>query len=378
MEVQNARFIFFNTTEGATEEPVRVRGTNVSATPTLDPSVTGTFIMDLDDVHGEGLRILQLGDKLACYFDTGVIFLLPTLVSTAPYVKQVRTTSRGLLSTHALVDVGSGVHFGIFNDGWFFLDSTGRWIEAGTRTVEGKTHHKWRETFYSLLNWDERARVVVGVDHTDRSIRIAFPTGSNSDPDTVWTYDVERDTVWPQNYGDYPPNAWGSFDDVATDETWATISGTWDSIGSSATWSQYGQRTARTRQVHGTTGGLVFRHDASLASQDGESTIYQWENHASNRGLPAMNRRSDRLHVGYTRIEPDPSAITAKIKSPDASVEDSIAQTKGGDGDREVDFITGRVNHQRLGFGVSGMLPVRLNEFQFSYLIEGDEERHAS
>lgn len=381
------RVVFLNTVEGLSEFPFRLRWTNISSNPTLDPEITGTGFVDLIEVEGQGLKVMPLGnDAMACYFDNGVVLVRRVFVATQAFSREFVTIGRGLLSSFSVVDLGSGVHFGIFTDGWFFFDATGRWIEAGVRNINGKINHKWKETFYNQLNFDNRDRVVLGLDRTNRFVRISFPTqespaaGTNVNPDTVWIYDLEQDAVWPDIYpGSQTPNIWGNFDDQVADTAWDDFlaTDTWNS--SSATWNEFGLRTGRERPTHGSIDGFVFRHSQNLFQRDGTSPSYLWETHVKHRGLPSLMKNTDRLHMSYKRLTDqgggNPPPVTFTLKSEDARTDTPITQNKGADGTLQIDYVDARQAGNRLGFGVSGQGPVRISSFQFQYIIHGLQEK---
>src|SRR3990167_377060 len=140
------RIFFLNTSEAGTGFPNRLRGTTRSATPSL--SGLGSVLISFDEIQADGVACRKLGSSMAVYFRRGVAFCRETGNITVPVVRDYVSLERGLVGTLAVCDLGSGVHFGIFNDGWFLLDDHGRFTEVGLREIEGSAHSKWRQTFY--------------------------------------------------------------------------------------------------------------------------------------------------------------------------------------------------------------------------------------
>ena len=83
-----------------------------------------------------------------------------------------------------------------------------------------------------------------------------------------------------------------------------------------------------------------------------------------------------RIMAGVVGLgEADPPDISVTVESNSGVAETTtINQTKGTDGTDQVDFGSGRVSGERLGYTVSGVHPVKLFGFQIDYDIEGTEE----
>jgi hypothetical protein len=205
------RMNWLNTTEGTVKHPNRLRW---GAVGTADPAEAnvGAGRLDMGEFKRHGLRVETLGNQLACYFGDGVAFVTRTGSPVDPYRYQVISKTRGLLSTHSLCAYHANVHFGIFDDGWWKLNSSGQWEPVGVIEVpEGGGRevlmHKWRNTFYSQLDLDRRHQITTVYDPETRSIRIAWPQVGNTHM-VVWTYDVDQDRVWP--YGTVDMTQWAS------------------------------------------------------------------------------------------------------------------------------------------------------------------------
>ena len=379
VETFGSRLVFANTRENSVAYPSRVRWTNVSASPTLDEGTVGTGFTTLDDLEGEGLRLLKLGNVLACYFDKGVALLQPTILPTAAFARQFVSHDRGLLSTHSAVNLGSGVHFGIFNDGWFFFESTGRWTERGIRNVGGRRYHAFKDEFYNSLNFNSRSRVTCALDRNRRFIRIAFPTavGDTEDataPDTVWIYDVDTDTVWPDEYNTNQPNCWGEYEDLTADQSWDSFSGDLWKDNDDIRWGEYGSRAGKFRQTHGTTDGLVFRHagDATERLKDGQTSSWLWQGHRQDMDSPILWKMGDKLYVRYVRQDTGQPFTAQVITEQGGSAGTSMAQLKGFEGTEQIDYVNVRTSGKRLGVQISGMGKVSLRGFDLQYILHGD------
>jgi hypothetical protein len=365
------RVLFLNTVEGGSQFPWRIRYPTVGFAGTDPFAETGSGFIDLPEMESEGLRLLLIGDVLAVYFRRGVALVRRTFLSDLPFTVEPLSTSRGLLSRHSIVNIGSGVHFGLFNDGWFFLDSTGGWTEAGIATFEDRREHKWLRTFYDSLDWNNKDRVVCGYDPFNRWVRIAFPlTGGNGEPTEIWTYDIQNDRVWKDSYPNNV-NIWGEFDDeVSAATTWDGATGTWDE--QTQTWREMAANTGQRRVVHGTANGLVFRHDPGLFEKDGSVSAFDWQSHALDLGASSAIKVGDRLWLEYTR-QTDTPVVSLSVGNQTTTQTSTITLNKGNSGTIQYDYAPFRVSGHRLDIGLAGNAPVEINSLQLNYLIEGTE-----
>jgi hypothetical protein len=354
----------------------RLIWTNKGAAASFNLSGTGAGRADFIDIKGQGLAVKNLGQLVVLYFDSAVVILERTGIATDPFRRRYTSEDRGLLSTHSVVKLGSGVHFGLFTDGWFFFDEQTRWEEAGVRTTDGGSFHKWHKTFYELLDWDNRDRVVCAYDAVNRFVRISFPTRGNSNPNLVWTYDLLTDTVWPdENYGSNAPNCWGRWFDIAeTGTTIDNLPGDIDDLSSPI--DSYSPTRGRERLLHGTIGGNVFRHDPFLVSQDGSLPVYRYQSKLIQVGGTHLQKTGKRLVVGYKRIQPtsgdSPSPITAVLRADSGqSSQRSIPQTKGAVSTTQTDWVAGQVSGIHLGWDVSGVAPVEITSTDMLVTVLG-------
>jgi hypothetical protein len=264
VETWNGRVYFLNTSEAGTRRSQRLRRT-AKFTADVDPAVVGAGFYDFRDFQGEGLRVETLGDVLAVYFSDGVAFLRPTGVPTNPDEPQIIDTKRGLIGTHAVTAMGRNVHFGIFTDGWWLLDQSGRWQEVGVSNLDGKSVPKWRETFYELLPPAYRHRVQVYYDQPANLVYITLPTDDFPSPQQVWIYDPMSDRVFIENY---PVTCFGSYTPILVAAvTIDALPGTIDSLA--GTIESYGSVAASSKvRVHGDPSGYVYKHDRSLVGYD--------------------------------------------------------------------------------------------------------------
>ena len=174
VELWGDRLNFLNTVESGTRHRQRLRRTAIG---NADPDTTndGSGALDFLDFNGEGLRVESLGNVLACYFEDGISFVRRTGQSASPYTVQTVTTERGLLATHALCNLGAGVYFGIFTDGWFYITENGQFKEVGSVDIEGNPQNKFTDSFYTRLQMDKRARIDCRYDAVNKWVWITAP-----------------------------------------------------------------------------------------------------------------------------------------------------------------------------------------------------------
>lgn len=371
VEVAEDRVLALNVSEAGTRRINRLLWTHKAAAPSFSTVNVGAGFADFVDVKGQGLKVMNLGQLVALYFESAVVVLQKTRVDVDPFRRVFTSHDRGILSTHSVVQLGSGVHFGIFTDGWFFFDDQARWEEVGVRTANGTAFHKWHKTFYELLDWENRSRVVCIYDPVNRFVRISFPTRGQTNPDMVWNYDILTDSVWPdEGYGSAAPNIWGTWFDVATAAgTWATPGATvpgstpWDSVP--GVWDDYAATRGRYRTLHGTTSGLVFKHDPFIVTRDGSLGAYRYKSPQLAVGGTALQRTAKRLIVGYERqissggSDPSPISTTLHADSGQSATR-AIPQTKGQAGTFQTDWVAGQVSGVHVGWEISGTAPITI------------------
>ena len=365
------RLNFFNVTDtGGTARPYRLQFTNINAAPDLTSA--GSGYIDFTEMESEGLRVETLGDMLACYFRNGVVLLQRTLLSSVPYNQNIVSTQRGLLSTHSLVNIGSGLHFGIFTDGWFFLDSNGRWTEAGVKNLGGRLERKWNETFYTSLDWSNRDRVCLTYDPINHFIRIAFPSaGGSGDPDEVWTYSIKNDAVWKNDYATYGDvNCWGEFEDESGGYTYATISthpdgDAYDDL-EHIRYVDLAAHTGQRHVVHGTIEGYVYRHDPLLITKDGDTPSWEWQSYELDLGSPTIPKTADKIWVEYERQSAAPQ-LEVKVNGQGEQQSANLTLDQGSLNEYQEDYVGFRLTASRLGIELGGSAPVELHGLQLNY-----------
>jgi hypothetical protein len=262
------RLFFLNTSENASAKPQRLRWSKVGwttvAATNFDASSAGAGASDMTYFKGRGVKVLPIGDKLACYFEDGVALVRWTGNVTAPLTIDYANRNRGLLGVRAVVDLGGGVHFGAFTDGFFFLNARGEWNEAGTEVQAGTRVRKFTDYFFSNVSRKNEHRIVMHYDEKNHWVRISWPdTGQlvSGLPDNEWVYELGADRMWPQiatltglsNGTNAYPTAYATVKNVAGNDM---------------------------QVIHGTTTGHVYAHVASTHLRDGTapafalSTIY--------------------------------------------------------------------------------------------------------
>lgn len=266
VETWNGRVYFLNTEEAGTRYHRRLRRT-AKFTCDPDPTIVGAGHYDFSEFQGEGLRIETLGDVLAVYFSDSVAFMRPTGVPTSPDEPQVISPERGLLGTHCVTPIGRNVHFGIFTDGWWLLDQSGRWQELGIVNMNGKIVPKWRQTFYGSIPPTQRHRIYCYYDQPDNLIYITRPTDNQPDPAEVWIYDPSSDRVFIENY---PVTCFGTITPPSqTGTAIQDLPGTIDDL--TGTIDSYGVIAGYPKvRVHGDLAGFVYEHRRNIVGYHGQ------------------------------------------------------------------------------------------------------------
>jgi hypothetical protein len=389
VESADDRLVFLGTNEGGTSFFNRVRWTTVGSNATLTPTSLGAGFINLDELS-VGLKVLRSGHTIAAYFDNGVAVLTRTGLAAEAFRRVYISHERGLLGTHAVTQLGGGWHFGIFTDGWYIVNpAQNEWREVGLRDINGKLFPKWRDTFYSILNRDAVGRIALAFDRDTHHIKIAFPTGQSTANDTVWDYDIDEDSVWPDGgYGTDVPNIWGKpgFDED-TSVAWSAFAvgdpaildaGDWGDTPE--TWASFANQAVRFLPTHGTTAGYVFRHiqpGGALTRELSTGTVtptYSYQSHLSPLGHQSQLKVIDKLHVSYIKdSSQEPIGVTTR--SANQSFTANMNTTKGNDGEVQVEPISpGRVAGNYIGYTLAGTGPVRLPGVEVEYEFEGGQE----
>jgi len=340
VETWNGRVYFLNTSEAGTRKSRRLRRT-AKFTAHPNTATVGSGFYDFNDFNGEGLRAETLGDVLAVYFTDGVAFMRPTGNPTSPDEPQIISTERGLISTHSVTSIGRNVHFGIFTDGWWLLDQSGRWQEVGITQLNNKVVPKWRQTFYGLLDTATRHRLYCYYDQPSNLVYIALPTEDAPDPTQVWIYDPTSDRVFVENYsvtcfGTMTPlSQTGTLIDSLTG-TIDQLSGTIDSFSAVPGFPKV--------RVHGDLTGFVYSHRSDISGYHSASTSPVITDPAWNIALglrsPAGMRNLttiDRVSVEYFNHDNAANvAVQFSGSSSDNTQTESLPLNDGGNEDLQV------------------------------------------
>ncbi len=372
VELYDDRLVFLNTGESGEERTKRCRWTTIATTPALTGA--GSGFIDMNELQGDGLRVLKFEDLAAAYFEDGVVLLRRTGNRTNPFNIQYLTKERGLMGTFAVTRLSSDLHFGIFSDGWFFLNSQGQWTEAGLVTIGDIKVQKWSRTFYNILDTSRKNETVVSHDqYTDR-IRIAFPLTDGTN--TVWVYDRKADTVWPAD--PYEVTIWG--DAVSTVQeaiAWSDfpIGDLWSTTGGD--WADYGAILGERVVLHGTEDGLVLLHSQAHVARDGDQPTWIFRTHKQS-GLNARTlKTTDTLAIDH-QVRGESSSVSAFFTSQSTTVvsENFDLQTENGSaGFRDTSVVHGTLTDMSIGFGVSGVGEVKFYSFQPEFRTETTDKK---
>jgi hypothetical protein len=322
--VFDARAMYFSTVENldpavppATQHPRRVRWSAIGHPFLLDPgyeNAAGTIFgvgagrMDLDEFQGEGVAIEVMGrTAVAAYFDDGVAFLRRTGRPEEAFEREIISRKRGLLATRAIANVGEGLHFGIFTDGWFFLNESGEWTEVGRAEGEerGQSIYKWKETFYNQLLRNAVHKLTVAYDPNRKMIQIAWPSADDPVPselNTVWYYDVTSNRVYENTYiedylTDMTPRAWGV--------TPPQIHQSGGVVTPTHIADEFNERAHERVVVHGDELGKVYAQDVSLDQYANQNIFWDFELKGTAFGLdPFVMKTVDRIWIEY-EVQPN-------------------------------------------------------------------------
>ena len=388
------RIYYGNTIENGTHYHQRIRRT---ALFTADPTnlTIGYGAMDLREFSGDLLRLEKLGSIMAAYFEDGTAFIRSTDVATAPDAYHVLKEHRGLLSTHSMVSIGDQEHFGIFDDGWFKLDASGRFTELGITNVNGAEIPKWRRTFYENLDMANRNRLFCSYD--GEFVRIIYPRIGYDDASEVWIYDPRTDRVWIEDYldGNYITvfgeasiaisaalnwNSIAALYDARGGDAWSTILGSWASMA-----AKFGLKAL----VHGNAGGYVLIHNPDFIQRLNTMTAaleyptYEFHSVVSSFDEPRLLKTANEILIEYIYTN-SPDAVLTVVGNPlrpdgtphtPETYNIDLTPTNRQPGE----VLTVRQDYDftdtELGFELSGTSPVLFRSFESSYTIYPWEER---
>jgi hypothetical protein len=322
------RLLCLNTIENGVKYPARLRYTTIGwTTPTAgyssNPNIwgdPGSGILNFGQFFGVGLRLLEIGDRIVLYFEDGVSFLDRTGDFTNPYAGTYLTKhrGRGLISAGAVCDVGGGVHFGAFTDGFFLLSQDGTWTELGTQVVSSYQQtaagqrpvhiRKWFDYFTVNLNQQYRSRIRCDYNEERRFVYFSWPDlASSGTNNRVWCVDIYHDRVWPVNWanpmiGIHPqwPFAMNRFRAPARPgRTWGQIPDRWIDRWTDP-WTTWQAVPGLLMNVHGTENGMVWVRDQALVARDGTYTpTFLLQSAPMSYGQPYMAKNLSRRWMEY-------------------------------------------------------------------------------
>ncbi len=366
------RVFFLNTSEAGTPFPNRLRGTTRSATPSL--SGLGAVLISFDEIQADGLAVRKIGSSLAVYFRKGVAFCRETGNLTVPVIRDYVSLERGLIGTFAVTDLGGGVHFGIFNDGWFLLDDNGRFLEIGQRDVGGQKYNKWRTTFYRELNMQRADRVSVAYDSPRRLVWVLWPDEGSDDPNRLWAYHIDTDSVWPQdNIFEAYPNILGRTASTSEATSYSTITTTYE--GESMTYADFDQKQGEELVVAGTRTGLVYAQAPRIVTVDDVLPSYQYRTPRSPLESASYVKTLDRLDLAYVQ-QNNVTDIAVTFSNEHTNVPaGTLPQISASVGDLSIGYVNAKCSGATLGFEVSGTHPLAITEIQAHVKSTGGKTR---
>lgn len=385
VEAWNGRLYFGNTIENTKHNRQRIRRTALfTADP--DPTTPGAGAYDVRDFSGDLLRLEKLGNVMAAYFTDGVAFISATGIATAPDRVELLRDRRGLLSTWAVTPIDDQNHFGVFDDGWFILDPTGRWTEVGMMDIDGVKTRKWKDDFYLNLDVDNRSRLTVAYDGT--YVRIAYPKLGDTDNEEVWIYDFRGDRVWKDRY---PVTQWGLIDQqVSTATNWdeATGSGTWDTgldkFGQPfTTFLAAGAEFGLEALSHGTADGHVVTHDYktvsrwNTATRKQEMPFFSFVSKHNTLGDPTTLKTFMKLWVEYIRTSNDNPvfSLAAQVDNVSGGTQTvPVDFSDGAEGTVQIAYSTFNKTGRQFAFLMSGFAPIEIRSFVVKIMMHESEE----
>jgi hypothetical protein len=380
VEAWGDRLNYLNTIEDGVHYRQRLRRTGLG-TADPDPAVDGSGSLDFRDFTEDGYRVEGLGNLLACYFGDGVAVVRRSGNPVAPYEVQTLTTKRGLLSTHSLANLGDGTHLGIFSDGWFFLNSSGQFTEAGLAEVGGVPTSKWKHTFLNRLDMDLRERIYLFYDQINRWVWLTLPMDGAPENQETWIYEPHGDRVFPTSI---PATVFGAVNQqleagvliggLPAESGDGTIGGLTGTIGSFG--AKYGTKAI----IHGTNNGLVMMHNPNLSTQvnigsrQAEEAAYLYKTVLSSAGSPRTLKTAHRLLMEHVKTSGGDPTFRV-FGNAGLSEQGVVSLAAGSDGDVVTVSQHFRTSSRQLGFEVSGRGPIQIRNFELDAYDYGVEPK---
>jgi hypothetical protein len=364
-ESNEGRMLFLGTNEAGTAFDRRLRW-SAPGTADPDPALRGAGYRDFLEFGRRGLRAETIGNKVACYFEDGVAFAIPKFTLTDAFRTQTVSTQRGLLATNALVSVDANFHFGLFTDGWYFMDAAGRWKEAGVVRLEetkGKNIelNKWKTAFYDRVDLDNRHRISCAYDAFWDRVYISYPDRVTGTQQTL-IYDVDTDTTWPMSYG---PTCFGVYDrSIVAGTLWSdeqTAGTLWSERQALGTrWADLMSQFGMAALVHGTSGGLVMGHSPDITARDGVEPYWYYETHETPVTPNRLHRQVfERLGLEYMNVQGTGAALQAITNAANEFHSQSVSLNETGDsfGEMHTAYAHYRLGGTHHGWRASGLAP---------------------
>lgn len=312
--VANERIYVLNTLEGALanrHKPQRLRWTSIgfpyiNTTNWNDP---GAGALDLTRFRGEGVKVLQIGTRLAVYFEDGVA-LLQWTGSRPPHTIAYESRQRGLLGTRAVVDIGGSIHFGVFTDGFWLFTEQGEWREFGAINEGGIKFRPFADYFFATRNKSYDYRVTVFYDSERRLIELHFANGATNVLNERWILDIQTEQAFKMD---------------------SVVSGLTEQYANCGAFTRNRDSSAM-RLARGTNTGYVWENIttsliSTTALRDGVAPTWDYKTEYVDYGDPTSHHRLLAtvldLGVGGT------SAVSYTVRSPEGNTFATTATPTG-------------------------------------------------
>ena len=336
------RVFYFNTVEGGTYYGNRLRWgivgnpfvvwSNFEISKTVGSFVgTGAGVLDLDQFRTDGQRCMVNGDVLVCYSKDGIAHIYGSNLLQGRIEVEYITLERGLVAKGGLCNLGSGVHFAILSDGWYFVVADGSLEELGaldqsplatqgqgaTRRPTSDRIYKWKRDFYGRLDRNNLSKLKTVFSPDEKLVRITAPMQGGTE---TWIYEIENDRVFLSDYTsvnnqDQSATAWSRGNRLLSTATiWSAATGTWTSY-TGRTWDSFRASSGDRATFHGDSGGYVYVHDTALSTRDG--TTVNWEIETAAHAWEAFpsQKVAERLWAQYRNNSAECSQMTVEVAS---------------------------------------------------------------
>jgi hypothetical protein len=273
------------------------------------------------------------------------------------------------------------LHFGIFNDGWWSLDSSGRWSKLGRLVLEetkGKAHElsKWEDTFYQDLDWDNKHRIVCVYDKFRQLVRIAYTSVNETDNFKILNYHWPTDSCWPGRVGN-PVTMWGMYDvQSAAGTTWGGMGLvlTWGTVLGS--WGLYGPEFVEETVVHGGLNGLVYARDFNTITHDGGTPTFTYRTHEISRNeSPWLDQTFHRFGLEYMSATGSSANVTPFMDNLSVFQTEPLSLGEGLPGQMHTVHAPFRMRGTHHGFWLTGSAPVLIRSMVTEMQLHGSLDR---